>query len=62
MATVRTNSPLDIPESRRPPREREAYRLGLTPAIWLNKLGLYPTPATWFFDRSLHFIARLDKI
>ncbi len=37
-------------------------RLGLTPAIWLNKLGLYPTLATWVFDRSLHFVARLDKI
>lgn len=44
-------------------RWREAFaRLGLTPAIWLNKLGLYPTPATWFFDRSLHFVARLDKV
>ncbi len=44
-------------------RWQEAFaRLGLTPAIWLNKLGLYPTPATWFFDRSLHFIARLDKV
>ncbi len=28
----------------------EAFaRLGVTPAIWLNKLALYPTPATWFF-------------
>ena len=44
-------------------RWREAFaRLGLTPAIWLNKLGLYATPATWFFDRSLHFVARLDKV
>ena len=62
MATVRTHYPLDIPESRRPSREREACRLGLTPAIRLNKLGLYPTPATWFSDRSLHFVARLDKV
>ena len=44
-------------------RWREAFaRLGLTPAIWLNKLGLYATPATWFFVRSLHFVARLDKV
>ncbi len=44
-------------------RWRDAFaRLGLTPAIWLNKLGLYPTPATWFFDRSLHFVARRDKV
>ncbi|MCH9011860.1 MAG: class I SAM-dependent methyltransferase [Proteobacteria bacterium] len=44
-------------------RWHEAFaRLGLTPVIWLNKLALYPTPATWFFDRSLHFVARLDKV
>ncbi len=44
-------------------RWREAFaRLGLIPAIWLNKLGLYATPATWLFDRSLHFVARLDKV
>lgn len=42
-------------------RWREAFaRLGLRPEIWLNKLGLYLTPASWLFDRSLHFIARLD--
>ena len=42
-------------------RWREACaRLGLTPAIWLNKLELYPLPATWLFDRSLHFVARLN--
>ena len=35
--------------------------LGLTPKIWLNKLGLYAAPATWLFDRSLHFIARLES-
>lgn len=44
-------------------RWHEAFaRRDLTPAIWLNKLGLDPTPATWFFDRSLHFVARLDKV
>ncbi len=44
-------------------RSNEAFaRRGLTPAIWLNKLGLDPTPATWFFDRSPHFVARLDKV
>ena len=44
-------------------RWHEAFaRHGLTPSIWLNKLGLYAAPATWFFDRSLHFIARLDKV
>ncbi len=44
-------------------RRRDAFaRLGLTPTIWLNKLGLDATPANWFFDRSLQFVARLDKI
>lgn len=42
-------------------RWRGAFRrLGLTPAAWINRLGLYPIPARWLFDRSLHFIARLD--
>jgi SAM-dependent methyltransferase len=34
--------------------------LGLIPSIWSNQLGLYPWPASLFFDRSLHFITRLD--
>ena len=33
---------------------------GLRPRTWLAKVGLYPKPASWIFDRSLHFIARLD--
>ena len=42
-------------------RWREAFAgLGLTPEIWLNKLGLYAAPANWLFGRSLHFIARLN--
>jgi SAM-dependent methyltransferase len=32
----------------------------LTVASWRESLGLYPWPATWLFDRSLHFIARFD--
>ena len=41
-------------------RWREAFeRLGLSPATWRGALGLYPPPASWLFDRSLHFIARL---
>lgn len=35
--------------------------LGLRPAICLRHLGLYPPPASWLFDRSLHFIAWLEK-
>jgi SAM-dependent methyltransferase len=42
-------------------RWHEAFkRIGLFPAVWLNSLSLYPAPASWLFDRSLHFIARLD--
>jgi SAM-dependent methyltransferase len=42
-------------------RWREAFaRLRLKPAIWLDKLELYTPPATWLFDRSLHFITRLN--
>jgi SAM-dependent methyltransferase len=35
--------------------------LGLKTAVWNNKLGLYPRPAGWMFDRSLHFVARLEQ-
>jgi SAM-dependent methyltransferase len=42
-------------------RWQDAFRrIGLTPTVWLGKLGLYPPPAAWLFDRSLHFIARLE--
>lgn len=34
--------------------------LDLKIGIWKKDLGLYPRPAHWLFDRSLHFIARLD--
>jgi ubiquinone/menaquinone biosynthesis C-methylase UbiE len=29
-------------------------------ASWTTQLKLYPWPASWLFDRSLHFVARLD--
>ena len=35
-------------------------RLGLRIGVWRTNLDLYPWPATWLFDRSLHFVARLD--
>jgi ubiquinone/menaquinone biosynthesis C-methylase UbiE len=34
--------------------------LGLKIATWQKALGLYPRPAHWLFDRSLHFISRLE--
>ena len=40
---------------------RAFQELGLTPTEWRGKLGLYPPPASWLFDRSLHFIARLER-
>ena len=40
----------------------EAIRaLGLTIASWQSTLSLYPWPATWLFDSSLHFLADLEK-
>jgi SAM-dependent methyltransferase len=39
----------------------EAFaQLNLTVAEYRSALGLYPIPASWIFERSLHFIARLD--
>jgi len=44
-------------------RWREVFqRIGLNPTIWMSRLGIYPAPASWLFDRSLHFIARLDPV
>jgi SAM-dependent methyltransferase len=41
----------------------EAFEsLGLTIDEWRPKLGLYPWPANWVFERSLHFIVRLDVV
>jgi SAM-dependent methyltransferase len=40
----------------------EAFaKLGLVNERWNAKLGLYPLPAGWIFDRSLHFLAELKK-
>ena len=37
----------------------EAFQqVGLTADVWQDRLGLYPWPAHWIFERSLHFIAR----
>jgi hypothetical protein len=27
--------------------------------LWTHRVGLYPLPAGWVFDRRLHFVARL---
>ncbi len=36
-------------------------KLSLNITYWSKKLNLYPVPASWLFDRSLHFISLLDK-
>jgi SAM-dependent methyltransferase len=36
--------------------------LGLQVDVWKSNLGLYPAPASWFFDRSLHFICCLRRM
>jgi SAM-dependent methyltransferase len=41
--------------------ERAFSQLNLRVARIENSLGLYPVPASWFFDRGLHFIARLER-
>jgi len=33
--------------------------LGLEVESWQSSLGIYPMPAGWLFDRSLHFVTRL---
>jgi SAM-dependent methyltransferase len=35
-------------------------KLGLTVGAWKKDLRLYARPASWIFDRSLHFVTRLD--
>ena len=34
-------------------------RIGAAVESWNTELGLYPWPASAFFDRSLHFVARI---
>lgn len=34
-------------------------KLNLVIDVWISKLSLYPKPASWLFDRKLHFVAKL---
>jgi hypothetical protein len=34
--------------------------LGVRVTSWTQHLGLYPRPASWIFERSLHFVACLQ--
>jgi SAM-dependent methyltransferase len=40
--------------------EESFGKIGLKVAAKKNQIGLYPAPASWFFDRGLHFVARLN--
>lgn len=45
----------------RPDQWEAAFRkLGLKPVIQQTSLGLYPVPAKWLFERSMHFMALLQ--
>jgi SAM-dependent methyltransferase len=35
--------------------------LGVRPSQRITSLRLYPAPASWFFERNLHFVARLER-
>jgi SAM-dependent methyltransferase len=39
---------------------RTLESLGVKVIKWRRHLGLYPWPVSWVFDRSLHFVVRLD--
>jgi SAM-dependent methyltransferase len=41
--------------------ERAFEEAGLHVEVWEPRLGLYPAPAAWIFERSLHFLARLAR-
>lgn len=36
--------------------------VGLQPEVEIRRLGLYPWPASWLFDRALHIVARLRPV
>jgi ubiquinone/menaquinone biosynthesis C-methylase UbiE len=35
-------------------------KLDMRIQVWNAKIGLYPFPANWIFERSLHFVAQID--
>ena len=47
---------------RRAQWQEEFERVGLAPVIWKDSLHLYPWPASLLFDRSLHFVSRLERV
>lgn len=41
--------------------QRATAQLQLRTAFLRERLGLYPAPASWLFDRRLHFVARWER-
>jgi SAM-dependent methyltransferase len=41
--------------------QRMFERVGVTLDAVERRLGLYPAPLSWVFERSLHFVARLTR-
>jgi len=39
--------------------QRAIREAGLRVELWNDRLGLYPPPASWVFERSFHFVSRL---
>lgn len=46
----------------KPEWDKQIDLLGLTCDFWNSTLRLYPWPASLFFDRKLHFVARFMKM
>ena len=43
-----------------PEEWRRAFAaMGLEAEVWSDRLGLYPPPLSWLFERSFHFVGRL---
>ena len=47
---------------RRAQWQQEFERAGLSPLSWKDSLHLYPWPSSLLFDRSLHFVSRVESV
>jgi SAM-dependent methyltransferase len=45
----------------RPQWQQAFAKVQLEPTVWIERLGIYPWPAGLLFDRSLHFVAMLER-
>jgi SAM-dependent methyltransferase len=60
LGNARHGTPLPFHYWRRAEWIAEIESLGLRVAAWQEQLQIYPRPARWLFDRTLHFAARLE--